>query len=288
MDYQTQYNKLIDVAKTQTLLGYSEVHHIKPAALCRFSTRYGERQTFVWDMDADESSNLVSLTARQHYIAHLLLARIYPQMIPTIVRWKDRAKNSRVFETLMINLSTYRSQQYKDGTHNFCGLNEKRIVEGTHNFLMRVDGSSLSGEVQQNRLANGTHPFQGEHGSALAITRNQQMIKKGTHISVNNEAKAKFSKTRNDRINNGNWHTCGVRPWDNNSTKEYPRYIYSQAQVMFTLWDANKTFGSRKIATILNMEWSSTHDRLIKMFRDGWVPSLDTEWVIFKQSFDGE
>lgn len=62
MDYKNQYNKLIERAKSRSLSGYTESHHIIPR--CMGGT--------------DSQDNLVELTAREHYIAHLLLVKIYP------------------------------------------------------------------------------------------------------------------------------------------------------------------------------------------------------------------
>lgn len=61
MDYQKHYNLLISSAKGRTNFGYTEKHHIIPRCL-----------------GGDNSKeNLVLLTAREHFIAHALLAKIY-------------------------------------------------------------------------------------------------------------------------------------------------------------------------------------------------------------------
>lgn len=62
MNYQKIYNDLIKHAKMQKIETnqYVEVHHIIPRSL----------------NGSDDNSNLVSLTARQHYIAHMLLVKI--------------------------------------------------------------------------------------------------------------------------------------------------------------------------------------------------------------------
>lgn len=60
MKSQLQYNrylKFIESLKSQTLDGYCEVHHIVPKSLG----------------GTNDKSNLISLTARQHYIAHWML-----------------------------------------------------------------------------------------------------------------------------------------------------------------------------------------------------------------------
>ena len=62
MNYVQHYNKLISRSKQRILEGYSENHHIIPRCMS----------------GSDHPSNIVALTPEEHYIAHLLLAKIYP------------------------------------------------------------------------------------------------------------------------------------------------------------------------------------------------------------------
>lgn len=61
MDYIKQYDSLINRAKNRILSGYVEKHHIIPR--CMGGT--------------DDPNNLVYLTAREHFVAHQLLVKIY-------------------------------------------------------------------------------------------------------------------------------------------------------------------------------------------------------------------
>lgn len=62
MDYKKIYNNLIEYRKNNQLIdGYYENHHIIPKCMGGL----------------DECSNIVRLTAREHYIAHHLLYKIY-------------------------------------------------------------------------------------------------------------------------------------------------------------------------------------------------------------------
>lgn len=84
MDYNTKYNELIKAAKSQNRIKdnskmYLEEHHIKPASLCKLSKRYGEISDYLFDMNADESDNLVFLTLDEHITAHAYLYMIYGQ-----------------------------------------------------------------------------------------------------------------------------------------------------------------------------------------------------------------
>jgi hypothetical protein len=63
MNYQKHYDALIERAKNRLLEGYCERHHIIP--LCIGGT--------------DDSENLVTLTPEEHYVAHQLLVKIYPE-----------------------------------------------------------------------------------------------------------------------------------------------------------------------------------------------------------------
>jgi len=65
MDYQKHYNLLVERARGSSPIPgiYYEKHHIIPKCL----------------KGSDEPSNIVILTAKEHFFAHLLLARIYPE-----------------------------------------------------------------------------------------------------------------------------------------------------------------------------------------------------------------
>ena len=64
MNYKKIYQQLIDRALSRTLTGYKERHHIVPKCI-----------------GGDNSiSNLVYLTAREHFIAHKLLCKIHPSI----------------------------------------------------------------------------------------------------------------------------------------------------------------------------------------------------------------
>lgn len=107
MNYQKIYDKLIERGRTRgldknTLDYYTEKHHATPRCMG----------------GSNDSSNLVLLTAREHYICHLILAVLHPD-IPGLScavffminnpASKDIDKkivtNSRVFEQLRINIA---------------------------------------------------------------------------------------------------------------------------------------------------------------------------------------
>lgn len=62
MNYTLIYKQIIDRAALRTPTGYTEKHHIIPRCLG----------------GNDDKNNLIRLTAREHYLVHLLLTRIHP------------------------------------------------------------------------------------------------------------------------------------------------------------------------------------------------------------------
>ena len=62
MNYSKIYDSLVERAKNRKIEGYVERHHIVPKCMG----------------GSNEESNIVELTAREHYIAHKLLVEIYP------------------------------------------------------------------------------------------------------------------------------------------------------------------------------------------------------------------
>lgn len=62
MNYELHYRRLIERAQTRRAEGYTETHHVRPR--CMGGT--------------DNRENLVELTPEEHYVAHQLLIKIYP------------------------------------------------------------------------------------------------------------------------------------------------------------------------------------------------------------------
>ena len=100
MDYQRIYNQLVLKRLSETPEGYTEKHHIVPK--CMGGT--------------DMIDNLVRLTAREHFIAHQLLVKIFPEkktLIYAVVRLCKQTKSSKIFEQIRIKNSLATSELHK-------------------------------------------------------------------------------------------------------------------------------------------------------------------------------
>jgi len=104
MDYRKIYNNIIEKRKLKILPNdvYGEVHHIKPKSLG----------------GNDDNDNLIKLTAKEHFICHLLLSEMYPketfewykmnhafQMMCTHTNKQKRYINGRIYELKKIDFS---------------------------------------------------------------------------------------------------------------------------------------------------------------------------------------
>ena len=96
MNYEKVYNQIIERGRGRILEGYKEVHHVIPKC-----------------MGGDDSEgNLVALTAREHFIVHWLLVRIYPSNrgLPRAALMMSTTRkgvkvSSRTYQELRENLS---------------------------------------------------------------------------------------------------------------------------------------------------------------------------------------
>lgn len=91
MNYQKIYNLLIAKAQARaTVDGYKERHHIVPRSLG----------------GSDDKSNLVELTAREHFVAHMCLALIYGGTQWLTIRYMKGLgsySNGRLFEIARVS-----------------------------------------------------------------------------------------------------------------------------------------------------------------------------------------
>ena len=97
MNYQRIYNAIIDRARKRNFVGYSERHHATPRCL----------------RGSNDPTNIVRLTGKEHFIAHALLTRIYPNEVKlrfafnmmSVISPSQERIFSRLFETNRIKLS---------------------------------------------------------------------------------------------------------------------------------------------------------------------------------------
>lgn len=115
MNYQSIYDQLISKRKNKTFNGYGEKHHIIPKSLG----------------GSDHKSNIVKLTAREHFIAHRLLAKIHGGKMwcalflmshQNIKSAKGLKISSRVYQVIKKNNAKVKSDHMKGEGNHFYGI----------------------------------------------------------------------------------------------------------------------------------------------------------------------
>lgn len=107
MNYKKIYDQITEKRRNNPPEGYSENHHILPSCLG----------------GTDRKDNMVRLTAREHFICHILLTKMYPKgsreyhkMIRAALGMKrisdgqDRYINSRLYQTIREEFSKQQSE----------------------------------------------------------------------------------------------------------------------------------------------------------------------------------
>lgn len=209
MNYRKVYKMLVDnrLANPLSKGEYGEVHHIVPKA----------------EGGSDDKSNKVKFTAREHYIAHLLLAKIYDDLkmysALTYMRCGNRFVNrnfkfnSRLYEKMREECSKKFSEFISGENHPNFG---KHLSRETCERISKANTGKRRSQEQKNKISEATKKAltpeviakfsaslkgrkvwnKGLHGYSTA--------KKGTHLS--DEIKAKISKT----ITGSRWWNNGV------------------------------------------------------------------------------
>ena len=140
MDYQKIYNQLIQKRLTDSLSKkycYCETHHIIPRS----------------EGGSDDDDNKVNLTAREHYIAHLLLAKIYNDYkmwhsVNLMSRLNAKVKiNSRLYEIVRINSARTHSEFMKGKPSWNKG--KKMSEEQKHKISATLKGNKPSEETKR-------------------------------------------------------------------------------------------------------------------------------------------
>jgi hypothetical protein len=147
MDYQKIYDLLVKRAQNRMgLVGYTEKHHIVPRALC----------------GTDDASNIVTFTAREHFIAHLLLARIYggtmwhaAHMMSNMKRYTNRSYETvRQEHAKQVSLSMS-GRTLSEETKKKISQNKERSARISQSLKGRRKTEEHKEAYKRSRLASG-------------------------------------------------------------------------------------------------------------------------------------
>jgi len=199
MNYKIVYEKLIEKGKNRLFLdGYVERHHIIPKS-------FG---------GSNDKSNIVALTAREHFIAHLLLAKIYGgKMSHAVWRMIDRAKSGRIYEMLKLQKSKL-MKELKPGRFN-KGVKKKPITDSHRKALSESKkGFVLSDYSIKKRNDNRKKSAEKRGFWASEETKKKMSMSQKKRLPPSKEQRLQISETVKST-----WYECHKAPSEETKAK---------------------------------------------------------------------
>lgn len=169
MNYFKIYDQLIQRAKNRSLLGYVERHHIIPRCMG----------------GSDDLNNLVFLTAREHYLCHRMLIRMYPKNKKLIYAfWAMTNQKSRQHQR-----NYYSSRAYAEAKELFaCVHSSREVSEETRQKISKAlkGKTSLKSEEFIRKFLSG--------GEGTRFKKGQTSPLKGKKLSAEHIEKRSASR----------------------------------------------------------------------------------------------
>jgi hypothetical protein len=144
MNYQKIYENIIEKAKLENRQKgngtYYENHHIQPRCL----------------EGGNDEKNLVLLTAKEHFISHKLLTKIYVDRNINIAFWFMCYSNKKGRETIKISSRDY---AYAKELRNLLPVPEETKIKISEANKGRIKSSNECENIRQSKLGNKNPMF---------------------------------------------------------------------------------------------------------------------------------
>lgn len=269
MNYQNLYNALILHRRINPLIKseqlYTERHHIIPSCLG----------------GQDSEENLIVLTAREHFIAHLLLSRIHPDCEGLSIAIFLMSRNprqggklsSKQFQKLREIVSRTSKTLWDDDVYREKVSNSKKLYFRTlpEGFWRDRQLKCMSRESTRIKLSE----------ASKRIFENQEKVEEQRNIRL------EFWKDQKSRNKMLEAHRRRVettsRPWM--APRAQPsRTHWGLAQLFWSLSKFNMTqkapIGYVIFSNVYDCsQRGSVYQKMIKMFSEGWIPNKDPLWL---------
>jgi len=312
MNYKKIYDALVDKAKPRGLdksqhEGYFEIHHIVPRSIG----------------GSNEADNLVMFTAREHFIAHILLWKIYPEdsnLFHAAWMMSNRTltnRNSKVYAKLREQHATILSTRCEFNNPSFkdlVGLQKGRLkVLEFAGWTNQAKGKRTStwlcecscGEIVTLGAKELTPKSQYMSCGCYKLDMMKEAVGEKNHFfgkkhSDESKEKMRLKKLGKSPINKGVPMSEETRqkviqslselkrvPW----VKDVERWLL--ADYYFSLWETNKEITAAQFSTLYNKLHNDTvnpyyFNTMVKKFKSGWNPEKDLDWRKLKQDHEEE
>lgn len=253
---------------------HTEIHHIVPRSLG----------------GTDETSNLVMLTAREHYIAHLLLWKMDKSCIKMMCAFmflsSKYTSNSRLYEKFKTQFSEAQSKRFYKKEKNIVGHKFGRLTvkylagwkwSGWNNLAVWMCECDCGGSkpVISRSLSSGTTRSCG----CLIDEYNTRKVGEGNPFFGKTHTECTKEKIRQVRLSED------IKPWETPLSKKDPESMDKWAVVntYFDIWLLFEKPSRRKLRTIYNTLFNDEVEpdyfkNQVKKFEQGWNPYTDSKW----------
>jgi hypothetical protein len=248
MDYQKIYDSIIERGKNRILNEYREKHHIIPR--CMGGT--------------NDSENIVELTPEEHYVCHQLLVKLYP------------TNSSLIFAANMLTVPS----KYVKRNNKVYGWLKRKFIEQNSGDNHSLRKNKIARKKNQEYMRGPNNP------QKLNPVRGINHHAFGKPLSPNHFTEDGRKVLRDKML--GSKNPCaGVKPWIHPRTTDTTRALWKRADEIYKIWLENdkpsycKLYG---LAMNKSYDWKtggkevSPFMNMVKYFRNGWIPTEDTEW----------
>lgn len=204
MNYSRIYDSLINRAKSRVLSGFVEVHHIVPVCMG----------------GSDDIDNLVQLTPEEHFIAHLLLVKIFPSEPKLVIAARmmtfgnsnHNRKSNKMYGWLKKKFREVQSKLAKERPSNTKGLiwvtvgeTSKRIKKEDFNSEIHVLGRCKSDrDILSAKYNRGIRTNESKERLSLSLKKAHSDGKfKDAYIKIREKVKGQkrtFEQIERNRI----------------------------------------------------------------------------------------
>lgn len=222
--YTTWYYSIIDKAQHRTINEYVEKHHIIPKTLG----------------GNNDKINLVKLTAREHFICHLLLTKM--------LEGKERQK--MVYALHMLSNAKNIDQQSRYIPSSKLYEYERKIFSEVHSFRMKTN-HPLKNPIHKLSHQTGIDG-KGPTGGAIKGTKRSDSMKEKMRNRTWTE------KALRNRLNNcleSSIRKKGIKNPDH-GIKIFENYVHANKNLMFKIWELfDMGHNRRQISLMLKISW---------------------------------
>lgn len=193
----------------------------------------------------DDENNLVYLTPEEHYICHLLLVKINPGHIG------------------LVRAAMFLTASNKDQKRN----------NKMYGWLKRQYSDYMRGPNNPQKI----NPRRGER-----------------HHTFNRKIEFNFTeegrKVLREKMKGSKNPCAGIKPWKHPRATDYTKSIWGEADIIYGVWlENNKPSYCRLHRLIRGGMYDSVSVgpfmNLVKYFRNGWIPTEDTEWKEYNNEY---